>query len=287
MTINYTTFLDVEISIGLFQYNHGFITNVALEDIDINVQFLAETQYHNSFVGGIVGATDYGVITKSYVVGSIEVKSIEKEVMIGGISGAMFGKIILSEIYSKGEISIDASDRFIVGGLVGALGWSDNCATITNGYSEMNIKITTADDIGFIGGLVGQIHRGPVLIQNVYYNGNIEINGSEYLFGLIGYDDPWNSLVLRNSYNMGYYIMDNWDYQYFDKIGNCYLIGEETSQTGFGSSTDPNVIDVTIYTSMTEFNPETNLGWDSAIWDFTTEHPTLKNLDNTPTYTTD
>lgn len=93
---------------------------------------------------------------------------------------------------------------------------------------------------------------------------------------------------MRNSYGFTHYFYENWSSLYTNQVDNCYLIGTNVSSTGFDSNITVNAkTDLTILTSMAEFNPETDFGWDLAIWDFTTEQPTLKNLDNPPIYTED
>jgi hypothetical protein len=287
MTINMVTFFDLEYSIGLFRFSHGFITNLGLTDVNIDIQFLSETTENPTFVGGIVGTSSEAVITKSYVTGIIKVKSLNQEIHVGSIAGGFFGVGYMSEVYSKGKIIIDSDNDFRVGGLTSALAWGTDYSIVKNAYSEVNISLTSEQ--GSVGGIVGQIHRGPVLIENVYYIGTIEVVDENWnIFGLIGYDDDWGGLTFRNAYGFTYYLFENWSSLYTDEVDNCYLIGDNISSTGFESNITINAqVDITILTSMTEFNPEADLGWDPAIWDFTTEHPTLKNVDNTPTYTVD
>lgn len=96
----------------------------------------------------------------------------------------------MSEVYSKGEITFDSDRDFCVGDLTSVLVWGTDYSILSNSHSEVNIILTEKE--GTVGGIVGQIHRGPVLIENVYYIGTITVpTESWYNFGLIGYDDDW------------------------------------------------------------------------------------------------
>lgn len=149
---------------GLFGDNNGStIKNLGLISITItgstNTGAIAGRLYNSTIisncyssgsvqggqrVGGIAGYMSTSSISGCYsnttVVGSSEV---------GGVAGQIYLNSIVSNSYSRGNISAEGSNYGNAGGLVGLL---HTAATILNSYSTGTVSVNTGD----IGGLVGR-----------------------------------------------------------------------------------------------------------------------------------
>ena len=136
--------------------------------MNINILALNIDTLYYYYVGGIAGHNN-GIITRSYVVGKIEVNNVPN-LRVGGIAG--YGNGQIEEVYTKGEIIAKPKYTGYVGGIIGS---GDNISII-NVYSEMDI-ILQSEEHSYIGGIVGYIADNSARIDKVYYIGNIE-NGS-------------------------------------------------------------------------------------------------------------
>ncbi|MCI0498759.1 MAG: hypothetical protein L0Y36_03630 [Planctomycetales bacterium] len=149
--------------LGLFGYtDNAHINNIGIERITITAAGSG-----SSYVGGLAGYQDHGVVSHSHVSGLISGDSY-----IGGLAGYSSGTIVNS--YSQGVLSgIDT-----LGGLVG---WSEGDITDCSAQVEM----TGANGCSCIGGLVGVYAAG--LMGRNYSTGFIQAgNNSSYIGGLAG-----------------------------------------------------------------------------------------------------
>ena len=273
---------------GLFKSNNGYITNLALENINISILALDISAEYTYNVGGIAGYNYYGVITRSYVVGSIKVSNVYTQ-NIGGIVGRTDIGII-EEVYTKGEINSDAIYASRIGGIIGLAKSGGNSIIIKNVYSEIDIK--ASDWKGGYGGIIGDSIGGTVFISNAYYTGNIDneaINryGDSIVGGMVGLVN-YTNMNIKDSYTTYKYFLGLWWTTYHvGKVENSYLVGENTGTSMILLNQNVSDIEITRVDSLVGYEIETNLGWDNAIWDFSTDNPTLINLDNTPVYTPD
>ena len=189
---------DIKVYVGLFGYaKKSELRSVKLEDISISGLWE---------VGGLVGYNEGGTIINSTVSGSLSGSS-----NIGGLVGSsarggeIFGSSALSKITGEGH----------VGGLVGY-----NESIISNSYANFEI---TSDGFA-VGGISGSNFRGKLINTHAIgvVNGQssnvggltgmnigeiedsfaeVDINGSEWVGGLVGYNGQWGTIL--NSYSTG------------------------------------------------------------------------------------
>ncbi len=164
-----------EDDIGLFGVNIGAISNVGLIDVTVIGT--------GNRVGGLVGLNQGGTITNSYSIG----------VVTGGRDvGGLVGYTELGDITnSYANVTVTGTGDF-VGGLVGLNSGLYGGGTITNSYSEGDVKGTN-----FVGGLVGSNSEDGT-ITNSYSEGDVE--GNDRVGGLVG--SNWQSTI-TNSYSIG------------------------------------------------------------------------------------
>jgi hypothetical protein len=256
---------------GLFALSEGYITNLGVEGLDINILALYDAHY-DYFIGGIAGYNT-GIIVNSYVIGRIEVNNVPY-LYVGGIAGyAHYG--VIDECYTKGEILVEAKEHLNVGGILGR-GYRIN---IINVYSEMNITFSIAQDFS-IGGIVGQTH-GQILINKAYYIGEITKESNDGWGRIGGIIGEVSDGTIYNVYTENYDIAGN---AYESTIKNAYVLNlsEYLDYSGEFNST---TLDITEITSLSEIDFEVNLEMNSGIWDFSGDYPLLLSVDNTPTYT--
>jgi hypothetical protein len=186
---------------GLVGVNHGTISESRVEgtvtdvwggsvgglvgenfDTISNCHADAVVTSSSSYAGGLV-ASNYGIITESSAVGSVQGLSY-----VGGLVGYNNDGTIIDECYAAGNATGTETGIFsytIVGGLVGL-----NRGSISNSYARGDVS--GQEDIG---GLVGS--NGDVgSIINCYSTGRV--TGSSYIGGLVGYSHP--SGIITDSY---------------------------------------------------------------------------------------
>jgi len=221
---------------GLVASNDGTITNC----------YSSGDLHGFSDVGGLV-AFNGGTISNCYSDANVS----EMQIM-GGLVGRNDGTITCC--YSSGDVS----GCMAIGGLVGG-----NWGIITNCYTATSVSGT--DDMG---GLVGINSQGTII--NCYSIGSVTVRNG--LAGLTAYNSGHNATI-SNCYALGS-VSDSYD------IGG--LVGEDSgglytkcfwdntvnsSLTGIGNTTDPNVIGEST-TNMQTQSTFTSAGWDFVnIWD--------------------
>jgi hypothetical protein len=150
-----------EMYTGLFGFveSAGTVTNVGIIDVYVN---------GSRRVGGLVGRSNKGAITESYVTGSVE-----GNISVGGLIGEKEGSTI-NQSYVAGAVNGD----IIVGGLVGL----NDGGKIIESYSTGTVTGTRQ-----VGGLVGENRRGT--ISEAYATGTLGGSASLDVGGLVGLND--------------------------------------------------------------------------------------------------
>ena len=163
--------------VGLFGYtgSNSTLTAVGLLNAEISGQ---------NRIGGLVG-NNAGVITNSYVTGTVSGSGSSVGGLVGGNSGTLRDSCATATVSRTGTVSGVGNPT---GGLVGL-----NQGTITNSCAT-----GTVSGVGSrIGGLVGQ-HQGGT-IENSYATGSVSGTRNQ-IGGLVGFND--NSTI-ENSYATG------------------------------------------------------------------------------------
>jgi hypothetical protein len=219
------------------------ISNLGLEIIDVNgmggevgglVGYNYEGNITTSYsigkingggtVGGLVGTNSKGSITTSYSIGIISGIGV-----VGGFVGTNNGSITAS--YSTGTVTGDQS----VGGFVG-LNFLN--AYITKSYSTCTVNGGSR----YFGGLIGQ-NWGSV--ENSYSTG--EVNGHNFIGGLVGYGNPDFGIVNHCFWDVG-------------------TSGQSSSDGGTGKITADMLIADTFLKAGWDFVGETANGTDDIWW---------------------
>ena len=215
------------------------ITNLGLLNVNITIST-------STVVGGLVGQNDRGIITNSYVSGSISGASADE---IGGLVGRNEAGII-SNSYAMGSVSGTST----VGGLVGLNEISQGePAIISNSYATVSVA-----GVSTVGGLVAT-NRGN--ITNSYTTGST--TGSSSVGGLIGSNS--------GSVSQSYWLMEK--SPTLDDLGDDSSLSYVAGQTALmlKSPTRPGANSTDVYH-----------GWGERSWDFGTadQFPVLKDASN-------
>lgn len=196
LTINQPT----KYYVGLFGYvgSGGQIKSLNIENVNINSR---------SYVGGLVGYNDKGMITACYVSGSVSGTA-----SVGGIVGySDYGAI--TACHATGSASGFSS----VGGLVG---W--NNSTVIYCYAGSIVTIMGGENFG-IGGLVGD-NKGCLV--SCYATGSVNWGG-----GLVGSNDG----IITQCYAIGLvqtgYGFVGWQYGYPGEIRACFWDMQTSGKT--------------------------------------------------------
>ena len=154
--INRSSDIDLTIFrfIGLFGFRYGYrgdsnvIKNVGLLNVNIR---------GNDYVGGLAGHNMSGLITNSYVTGTVTGVPGTNfwGSNVGGLTGGLTGTITNS--YS----TVDVSGTIFIGGLVG-----QSNGTIANSYAKGNVNGSG----GLVGGLLGYAIPGGGAVTNSYWD---------------------------------------------------------------------------------------------------------------------
>ncbi|MDD3766661.1 MAG: GLUG motif-containing protein, partial [Eubacteriales bacterium] len=231
---------------GLFGYisSGSKIMNLGIREADIT---------GGGYVGGLLGYQNGGLVTLSYVTGTVNGASY-----VGGLLGYQNGGT-LSRSYSVGSVSATS----YAGGLVGFQSNGD----ITRVFSTSGI--TSAS---YAGGLVGFQSDGAIL--NAYSTGNVIAESDAG--GLTSYQGAG---LIQNVYSIGIVSAPTtkggllaskygevtasyWDMQTSGQTTSAAGVGKNTEELTGGSSTE------SVFT-----------GWDTSLWCFNCDnYPVLKGL---------
>ncbi|MBQ9653578.1 MAG: hypothetical protein IJV32_05075 [Bacteroidales bacterium] len=249
------------------------------------------------FLGGLVGAMGRGTIEKSYSTSTITTKRTK----IGGLVGsAYYGDCTIDQCYYNGTMNpINQS-----GALVGHVA-SSRTLTVTNSYTAGSYTVTAG---GYGSGMVGYV-QGSLTMQDSYTRlGTIRVgtNGSNAQGGLIGGSDNtttvWNvsrCLVWAETINFSAVNTTTTD----GVVAGQVHSGASTASTSFANCWYRNDLSYTVGYSRTpgdDADIDTGgkqhydgkraaagvscsdkageIGWSTAIWDFTGDYPALKNV---------
>ena len=273
LTIEEITTTDEHRRFGLFEYHRGYITNLGIEGLNINIMALHGGSY-DYWVGGIAGY-NRGIITNSYVIGKIEVNNV-LSLTVGGIAGYS-SRSTIKECYTKGEIIAHTRNQVSAGGILGN-GYTNN---IKNVYSEMDITFSSNQNFN-IGGIMGN-SWGETEISNAYYIGEIIREGNEGWGRVGGIVAELSEGTMNNVYTENYLVTG---YANNVMIKNAYVLNP-IDYVQNGEEYYASMIDITEITSLNDIDFELDLGFNSEIWDFSGDYPILLNVDNTPVYTTE
>jgi len=131
---------------------------------DISESFASGTVSAASYGGGLVGLHEYGAISGSHATGNITVSGDNA----GGLVGFSNGSSAIDDSYSSGSVT---GGGYGIGGLVGT-----NVGTVSNSHSA--VDVTGGNDVG---GLIG---RNQGTVTNSHAIGNV--SGNNFVGGLAG-----------------------------------------------------------------------------------------------------
>lgn len=257
------------------------------------------------YVGGLVGYYQKGSITKSHT--NVNVTGTD---YVGGLIGDLYASsnVNVSEcFYKTGTVSCSSNGGGLIGYKDGTSG-----VTISNSYVSGTVTATTS----CAGGLLGTFKNGSTAsISNCYVTGPVSVTAGYSAGGLIGWVEvaglsmnkcvAWNSSVSATKagdsteqYSSGAvigYAQDvavtlttNYRKKNFsltDCSGNSAnslsLNGGDINNTAL-SLTSSKIRPYhgkkqTGETTISGFANNSGIRWSSAIWDTTTDTPTLKN----------
>ena len=297
-------------AVGIIAYlEDSMVQNLNIENMliygDQYIGSLAGISYYSSisnlYVSNITinGTTDIGGLVGVFGTGNLD-NSQTSEINIRGTQylGAAVGfsgwQGNIYSLNSQGTIS-GTSD---IGGLIGYLGDGN----LTNSYSEINIS-ASSDNIGGLigysltstisnsyaigeifsgfpnyisGGLVGNFESSA--LSNSY--SNVNVSGDDRVGGLVGYS---SSSVISNSYALGDMDCDcSANLQggligiiYSTTINNSFWYNSsENSNRSIGQGSGDITPIITLSYFFDYSNPPFD-SWDSSIWDFSGNTPTL------------
>jgi len=169
-------------------FNFRLAKNNKLENI---LYKFGNTQINSSanslIVAPLIAEVSGGQISNCAVYGTVEInKSSENP---SGIFGGLVGKLTSGEVkfsFSEVNLTISNVNSFVVGGLVGEMGTAllDHC------FTAGNIHLKSADNLVYVGGLVGKLNKGDATIIYCYFAGKNE-------FGLTSIrTDVYNNVYL-------------------------------------------------------------------------------------------
>ncbi len=174
-------------SIGLF----GKLESTAsVQDIGLTSLNLSA----NNTAGGLV-ATNYGAITNSYVIGTLNSLN---GTLVAGLVGENFGTINRS--YANIALTVTSSGTYYTAGLVG----KNNGGTINNSYALGSLTLNAVGN-GF-GGLVGY---NTGVIQRSYASLTLKVVNSGANYGIGGLVGNNTGGTISNSYSLGSLTVNN------------------------------------------------------------------------------
>ena len=238
-------------SIGLFGYNIGTIKNLYFTNANVT---------GNEYVGAIVGYNS-GIVSNCHSFDCQISSDIDYYCYgIGGLVGYT-NKGTIRDCTSSGSVS----GMNVVGGLVGATGFSDSILNCSSSCRISGLRDWTNNVIGkFLGGLIGSVSHSTVsncsatgdvvgsgyvgglfgstgwsTISNCYATGDVV--GSSYVGGFVGENDGWDGNII-NSYATGDVIGSQYvggfaGKNYEGKITSCFstgLVSGDESSTSLG-----------------------------------------------------
>ena len=227
--------------VGFFGYTRGFIANLTLDNVSINVSSSGESYL---YVGALAGQADVRVYNVHVINSSINVGDIVSG-SVGGLIGSHASNLIYSsadtDITINSNTTISSSYILNVGGLVG----DKSAGDVRNSYASGDISINCANTrTVFVGGLLGYIYNGgssyPNYVSNSYATGNITTTGDYYsrIGGLIGDTYMYStSTIIMNSFATGDIYTTGGTIgglvgETYVKVYSSFAIGNVTNESG-------------------------------------------------------
>lgn len=292
----------------------GFAGNVntgaTLDGCTVTADVDNKSSYYTGGFFGQFGSTEKSTITNcAYLGGTISAGRAADNSPVGGFAGRIAnGGAEFTNCYVEGA-TINASNSGRVGGFVGDSGTSDSSlftycyvnktnvsgALNTGGFSgvfyvkaekcfvESTSITANANNVGGFVGYMQKYQNGIGVVDNCYASATINGGTHSYIGGFVG-----NSLAnstIESCYEKstvsgsvaGAFI----GHVEAAPVSITKNIAWETGSLNFvgdvktGISID-NIVNNYLGTTGTVSSQAQTLGWDSAIWDFSTDYPTLK-----------
>lgn len=233
------------LSIGGFV---GYLLKGTVEKCFSTGDVSGKYRYNGGFVGKINAGTGTATISDCYASGNVSANSYSGG-FIGGVDG---GTVNISRCYSSGSVT---GTGFALGGLAGYVGVESlsmqNCAAwnpvvTPTTYGANNWSSGAVVGVSFPTCTLTDNYRSPAMVLTAYW-----VPAADYSHPDVSTAHP---LVMQN--------------------------GDETTATKLASGQQgypqfPYHGKVEAGKTLSQL-ASTTLGWDSAIWDFSTDYPTLK-----------
>lgn len=178
--------------VGLFQFIYGTISNVNVENIEVNVSGLNKRARVGTLGGGLLNGTLFNCRAEGEI--TVSNGGTVNTLWAGGLVGYAENARIS---YCGADVAVTVTNENIIncGGLVGRVCGSSISASYSNGDVEANGSAISADNAYIdIGGLVGRVIKNEDLdykseIMNCFATGKVYCDaekGSVYAGGFIG-----------------------------------------------------------------------------------------------------
>lgn len=177
--------------LGLFGINYGYIRDLNVNDITVDVK----TYSGNIYAGGVVGY-NYGILHNVTATGSLTLSAMQGSTFAGGIAGYNFGSILGNDV-SEGvteytdysvwaDVIITATSQFSTKGSVGGIVGYNNGGLIRNANAIGAINTGTTNNKGGIAGT----NVRPV-VDGIAQDNVVGCVFSSDLTGVSESDSPW------------------------------------------------------------------------------------------------
>lgn len=269
-------------------YVGGLIGYVNADGAAITKCYSTSTVSGTNYVGGLVGVCQNATISKSYYNGSVT-GSGQK---VGGILGTTLSKdydVDIDNCYSRGSVT-GASNNQRFGGIVGDLGkggsvvncWSD--AEVTGGRVIGGIvglacyqtwsEATVADNT--ITGCIAWNPKVKASQSGTGYGSSGAVIGHTSFKNVFGNCYRRSDMEYKNSYDCS---GNEWDATMVDQPncdGTNWIKGTTPGTNASYQYQQPYYGVAAANTATVSSIARDIIGWDSSVWDFSTDLPTLK-----------
>lgn len=203
-------------------------------DVDGNSDFSGS---NSSVAGGLIGTSE-GLVVRSYAEGDVSAAGHNYESAAGGLIGEIrYSEAKIENCYATGGVSGDD----YAGGLVGEV---NGAATVSCCYASGDVLM--ADKGGALVGVDNSDQGDPARISNCFVTGDVRVSVNGRLGSIIGAESG-------GTYEMLYYLESQ----------TLSLGGETAERDEYApgeACTEDQLNGAAFYTD--------TLGWDSAVWDF-------------------
>ncbi len=197
----YINYWDTECYGGFFGVIQANIKNVIIENC--NITFESTKSGSPTYTGGICGYLFNGSVTNCKVSGKVVSSKKGYTSAAGGICGYQSERSFIDNCGVDCNVesyNTSYNQYSYAGGICGA---SFGTLNISNCYNLKDIKASTPSIYGVAGGIVGHIERTSI-IENTYNAGQLDAKNSGAIVGDIGKDVTIkNSYYLSSSANSG------------------------------------------------------------------------------------